>query len=144
MSKAPEPKQLTKEEEIAHARAVVAQLTLKGEKELEEISKGIREKGLGNHVYDADSKVEISGALFAHMLNFFAMIRENGDNLRMIFGDIVYAQDSITLGALDFQTELAKLHIENCEKGIAKVAKEEKPKVERPKKATPKVTRKNS
>lgn len=148
---APEPKQLSKEEEIAHARAVISQLTLQREKEMEGILENIREKGFGNHVYDTDSKVEISGHLFAQLLNFSALLRDHGDDLRMMLADVVYNQDSITLGALDFQTALAKMHISNCEAGIAKVVATEKPVENKPtkpavrkSKATPKnVTRKN-
>lgn len=114
-----EKKELSEAEKMQHQRAVINKLLNEGEQSLMKIIEEINEKGFNEYTYKPDSQVTIQGGMFAQLLNYLVAVRNHNENLRVLLGDIVDSMDTVTLGALDFQTILTQKHIENCENGSA-------------------------
>lgn len=121
------PKVELSEEEQAHrerlAQAHQQRMTILNrikefEKEFKGVLEEIGEKKFGDWSYGPDSKVEISGELFAHMINFTAATKEHNDDLTRLFSNLTDTSNGLACGAIELQLELTKLHVGNCEKGI--------------------------
>lgn len=128
-AEAPAKRVLSPEEQANHTRMVVAQGIMEDLNEMKTLTNTIKEKGYQDLAYTDDSVVEISGTMFAHMANFMDSVEKHNHSVQVAMGNLMDASNHVRLGALDFQVYLAKKHIENCEKGIAKARPEsEEPK----------------
>ena len=134
-SEDPAKTELTDEQKDEHMKAVIIQQLIEGEKELAEIVKEVEDKGFAEYVYDNDSTVEISGALFAHLINFAVAVKAHNDsasdilkkvmeNTHAVYTNILDANASLSLAALDFQRDFTRKHIDLSEAGVTKSPEE--------------------